>query len=53
MDRSEAPKSKQKNYLERLNKKIAENKSKSRPRDIVLIGSDDFLKDNAKGKVAI
>ena len=36
-----------------MNKKIAENKSKSRPRDIVLIGSDDFLKDNAKGKVAI
>jgi hypothetical protein len=43
MQPSDAPKTKQKGYLERLNKKLAENKSKSRQRDIAVIGSDDFV----------
>jgi len=46
---SDAPKTKQKGYLERLNKKIADNKSKSNQRDIAVIGSDDFVNEKAKG----
>lgn len=46
----DGPKSQQKNLLDRLNRKIASTKSKSKQRDIVMIGSDDFLNDGVNVK---